>query len=277
MSQQSEKARQQMVEETGHNRAIEALLHIASGGSSVLAARTNMSAAGWSGLWPEWVAGAKPGDALTSELLQRWLRHLLGLEGTSATASELAIGQPICRRCASYATLTRSLESQLSVHRSKALQYTEATNTLASERAANAQLTEELAKFQARADAGDIARYDIEGTGEPYAAAQGEYMLAADVLPAMARQSIRDEETLVDAMHWRALLASARIRTIGSAGIVSPEPGNYAHLSLELWTRYGTPEEKLDFSSRNAVAKDWLIKYAGIAAAAQCLNAGMQR
>lgn len=74
-----------------------------------------------------------------------------------------------------------------------------------------------------------------------------------------------------DAERWRALLNSARIRPLGSAGIQRPENDNYAHLGLELWTIFGrdySPEllDKLD--QENALGREWLEKYADIAAIA---------
>jgi hypothetical protein len=50
-----------------------------------------------------------------------------------------------CKRCNAYRTLVTSLEEQLAHHRSQAGKYQEAIQTLESERAANATLTEELA------------------------------------------------------------------------------------------------------------------------------------
>ncbi len=61
-----------------------------------------------------------------------------------------------------------------------------------------------------------------------------------------------------DASRWRALLASARIRPIGSAGIHNDQNG-YAHLSLELWTIESGARE-----NENLLGRSWLTKYADI-------------
>lgn len=79
-------------------------------------------------------------------------------------------------------------------------------------------------------------------------------------------------DIVLDAQRWRAFLGSARIRPIGSAGIVRPEENHYAHLGLEIWTRYGTslrPEQLEQLSVENARGRGWLTKYADIARAAQ--------
>ena len=60
----------------------------------------------------------------------------------------------------------------------------------------------------------------------------------------------------VDAERWRGILASERIRPMGSAGIDSP--GDYAHLGLELWTTYPESPEK----QNNKIGIDWLTKFA---------------
>lgn len=69
------------------------------------------------------------------------------------------------------------------------------------------------------------------------------------------------------ARRWNALLASAYLRPLGNAGINSPMAGNYAHLGLELWTRYNVTDD--DVGDENACAREWLTKYVDIAHAAQ--------
>lgn len=73
---------------------------------------------------------------------------------------------------------------------------------------------------------------------------------------------------VVDARRWRALIGSARVRVLGSAGLMNPDgsdpngnPWNgRAHIGLELWTRHeAAPNEPT-----NAV--EWVTKYADIAA-----------
>ncbi len=78
------------------------------------------------------------------------------------------------------------------------------------------------------------------------------------------------EET--DAKRWRAMLASDRIRMLGSAGLNTPEPDNYAHFGMEIWTKYGSspdPKLRLDMEHGNVLGREWLTKYADIAIAAQ--------
>lgn len=79
-----------------------------------------------------------------------------------------------------------------------------------------------------------------------------------------------------DAERWRALLGSARIRPLGSAGLtdnVSPYGGpwdGYAHLGMELWTVYGSSlndEQRERLAKENILGREWLTKYADIAAA----------
>lgn len=83
-------------------------------------------------------------------------------------------------------------------------------------------------------------------------------------------QSQPDSER--DAERWRALLNSARIRMIGSAGLNQPEPNNYAHFGMEIWTRYGSSlndEQRAEMERGNELGRAWLTKYAEIAMAAQ--------
>lgn len=57
----------------------------------------------------------------------------------------------------------------------------------------------------------------------------------------------------LDAARWRAVLGCARLRVLGSAGIVQ-ERGNYAHLGLEMWTQHEAGNE--------GPAVEWLTKFA---------------
>lgn len=66
----------------------------------------------------------------------------------------------------------------------------------------------------------------------------------------------------LDAARWRALLASARIRPLGCAGIVKPNEAGHAHLGLELWTHY--PAEDCS-EAEQARGIEWLTKYVDIA------------
>lgn len=80
------------------------------------------------------------------------------------------------------------------------------------------------------------------------------------------------EQMAKDAERWQALLNSARIRPLGCAGISEAMPRNYAHLGLELWTVFGrdySAEMVEQLDRENAMGREWLTKYADIAAAAQ--------
>jgi hypothetical protein len=70
----------------------------------------------------------------------------------------------------------------------------------------------------------------------------------------------------LDAARWNAVLGSAYLRPLGNAGVSSPMPKNYAHLGLEMWTKF---DETEDVSIENARAAEWLTKYADVARAAQ--------
>jgi hypothetical protein len=71
---------------------------------------------------------------------------------------------------------------------------------------------------------------------------------------------------------WDALVNCARIRPIGNAGLTSEldpygKPWNgYAHLGLELWTKYHLDN---DTPVDNSLGINWLTKFVDIAAAVQ--------
>jgi hypothetical protein len=88
----------------------------------------------------------------------------------------------------------------------------------------------------------------------------------------MDRDYAKQQADALDAARWRALLGSARIRPMGSAGLERPEPNGYAHMGMEIWTTYGKPGE-FDFSESNALGIKWLTTYADIARAEQSENA----
>ena len=74
------------------------------------------------------------------------------------------------------------------------------------------------------------------------------------------------------ANRWNALLNSARIRMLGSAGLMRPEANNYAHFGMEIWTKYGTslsPKSHEEMVRGNVMAREWLVKYTDVAMAAQ--------
>jgi hypothetical protein len=72
----------------------------------------------------------------------------------------------------------------------------------------------------------------------------------------------------LDAKRWRAFIGSARLRMFGSAGLVELQPEHYAHMGMEIWTKYGRPGE-YDFTEENKLGIEWLTKYADIAIEAQ--------
>jgi hypothetical protein len=71
----------------------------------------------------------------------------------------------------------------------------------------------------------------------------------------------------LSAARWNAVLGSAYLRPLGCSGLTSPEPNNYAHLGLELWTKFDASGE--DLSIEHVRATQWLTKYADVARAAQ--------
>lgn len=94
--------------------------------------------------------------------------------------------------------------------------------------------------------------------------------IAKDALASPAAEPVLSDTQ--DAARWRAMLAIPRIRPLGSAGLSRPEANNYAHFGLELWTRFSRDYsaellEKLD--RENELGREWLIKFADIAIAAQ--------
>jgi hypothetical protein len=239
-------SKHQLIDDHGNNRATSSLLRIFATGASILVARNQMVAEGWGGLWPEEVAAAKAGTgALTNELTQLWIRHILVAEHAAAPESA-TMPATVCKRCNAYQSLVRSIEAQLAVHREAAGKYNEAVKTLESEREANARLTQEL----------EQARPTTRGSP--------------------ARAGNVDEDTMQDAANWRALLGSARIRSLGSAGLTTPLPNNYGHMGLELWTTYQMPDG-FDYEKERGIGIDWLKRYVRIAAEAQRANSNAEQ
>ncbi len=92
-----------------------------------------------------------------------------------------------------------------------------------------------------------------------------------------ASEAVRDAE---DAERWRAFIGCARIRPLGSAGLEQPDPNNYAHMGLEIWTVYGrdySPEllKKMDAESERG--RRWLVMFADVARAALSAQPGAQK
>lgn len=58
-----------------------------------------------------------------------------------------------------------------------------------------------------------------------------------------------DEQDKLDALRWRALMSSDRIRIMGSAGFdytdsENPRPRNeYMHLGVEVWSRHSAKDD----------------------------------
>jgi hypothetical protein len=100
------------------------------------------------------------------------------------------------------------------------------------------------------------ARPDVEGLG----AMLHSYGVDGDTARTIAQAL---GPMLLDAERWQALIGSARVRVLGSAGLTSAKDPNgnpwngYAHIGLELWTRHDAPS--------NPIAITWLTKYADIA------------
>ncbi len=53
------------------------------------------------------------------------------------------------------------------------------------------------------------------------------------------------ERLTEDAERWRAIIGCARVRVLGSAGVVEPKPEGYAHIGVELWTHYPSGSEPM--------------------------------
>lgn len=56
------------------------------------------------------------------------------------------------------------------------------------------------------------------------------------------------------ARRWDAIIGCARIRCLGSAGIVKPNDNGYAHIGVELWTHHDAASDQGDI--------EWLTKFA---------------
>lgn len=112
------------------------------------------------------------------------------------------------------------------------------------------------------------AEDDYEQRGETFPGWKSAYaamLAAAPTAPASAQDDAKD------AARWRAFVGCARIRPLGSAGLEQPEPNHYAHMGLEIWTRYGrdysAPLLK-EMDDQNERARRWLVMFADVAIAA---------
>ncbi len=79
------------------------------------------------------------------------------------------------------------------------------------------------------------------------------------------------EQLKIDAARWRALIGSARIRPIGSAGLYKDtmdKTKGYAHLGLELWTlseKSANEHVQRTVEKEHATGVLWLTAYVDIA------------
>lgn len=71
-------------------------------------------------------------------------------------------------------------------------------------------------------------------------------------------------DVLADAERWRSIIGCARITAMGSAGLETPNPNGYAHLTVNLWTLHPAPSE--------AFAVEWLRNFADIAVRVKALQ-----
>lgn len=90
-----------------------------------------------------------------------------------------------------------------------------------------------------------------------------EYVEIAGWLCDVKPQAASDAK---DAALWRALLGSARIRPLGSAGLArETEDPLYGHLGLELWTVFPRDHSRAMLGHLDAectMGKQWLTQYA---------------
>jgi hypothetical protein len=70
------------------------------------------------------------------------------------------------------------------------------------------------------------------------------------------------EQDALDAARWRALLASPRLRILGTAGFGHKD--NYRHFGLEAWSEFSA-QDGATVSWRNADAIQVLTEYADVA------------
>jgi hypothetical protein len=120
-----------------------------------------------------------------------------------------------------------------------------------------AQRESELSKLQAQFDA-------LTKLGETVGTVNPGYWgrLAAKVTIERDNAISQAAVNALDAMRWRALLGSARLRPLGCAGLSteSRTPPGYAHIGFEAWTMHDG-----DNTKENAVGIEWLTKYVDIA------------
>ena len=68
----------------------------------------------------------------------------------------------------------------------------------------------------------------------------------------------------IDALRWRAFLKSGYLRHLGSANLInsSNEDPLYAHMGMEIWTKFGEDEKDPRVIEENKIMQGLLIQYA---------------
>jgi hypothetical protein len=89
--------------------------------------------------------------------------------------------------------------------------------------------------------------------------------LPLSITPDQMKDSPPHVADALDGERWRAVLGCARLRVLGSAGLVSADSG-YAHLGLEMWTHHEAGHE--------GPAAEWLTKFADRCIAARAEAGG---
>jgi hypothetical protein len=83
----------ELLDDDGENRAVRTFLQLYGGASSptIGQMRGRLEASGFDKFWPDWVCSEFPSTHLTKGGAQDWLRHLFGLEQSSARDGWLPI------------------------------------------------------------------------------------------------------------------------------------------------------------------------------------------
>lgn len=88
---------------------------------------------------------------------------------------------------------------------------------------------------------------------------------SSDETPTFQETLVTLEGLIADAKRWRALMATARMRPIGSAGLTSkgerdPASTGWVHFGMEFWSAYAISNEQAEAAdSNNAWARNALI------------------
>ena len=130
--------------------------------------------------------------------------------------------------------------------------------------------------FYSSSDPSTLVRCLAEGDEIAEYEKRSDFVKWCDAEPGTTPNVSADVE--LAAARWCALLASQRIRMIGSAGLTGKTDPNgnpwsgYAHFGMEIWTKYGASldEDRLrSMAQGNDLGRDWLTRYADIAIEAQ--------